>query len=342
MPLTLEDIARLSGVSRSTVSRVINGDVNVKEDTRQKVLEVVGWHNFQPNLAARGLATGRTNVIGLVIPAMVSTLFTNPYFSQLIQGVSAACNALEYSIMLWLAEPEYERRMIRQIIGNGMVDGVVVSSTLIDDPIVVSLHESHMPFVLIGHHPSLDLNSVDLDNILGARLATLHLLASGRKRTATITGPQNTMAGHDRFLGYRMALEEKGLNFDPALVAEGDFSEAGGYVSMQKILSAYPDAVFAASDTTAVGALRAIHDAGLRVPQDIAIIGYDDLPIATQLEPSLTTIRQPLQRMGMLAVETLINVIHQPQSPPQRIVIEPELILRESCGVLEAPITSPR
>jgi LacI family transcriptional regulator len=339
MALTLEDIARLSGVSRSTVSRVINGDANVKDETRKKVMEVVGWHNFQPNLAARGLAMGHTNVIGLVIPMGVSTLFTNPYFSQLIQGVSTACNVLDHSIMFWLAEPEYERRMVRQIIGNGMVDGVVVSATLIDDPIVVSLHESRMPFVLIGHHPSLDLNSVDLDNVQGARLATSHLLGAGRKRVATISGSQNTMAGRDRSYGYRLALKEKDIIFDPALVVDGNFTEQGGYLAMQKLLPAHPDGVFAASDLTAAGAMRAILEAGLRVPEDIAIVGFDDLPVATQLEPSLTTIHQPIQRMGTLAVETLINIIHEPQSPPHRIVIEPELILRESCGVLNGTIS---
>ena len=136
MPLTLEDIAHLSGVSRSTVSRVINGEIHVKEATQKKVMEVIESRNFQPNLAARGLAIGRTNVIGLVIPAGVSIIFTDPYFPQLIQGVSAACNTHNYSVMLWLAEPEYERRTISQILHNGLVDGVVVAKTLMSDPIV--------------------------------------------------------------------------------------------------------------------------------------------------------------------------------------------------------------
>jgi LacI family transcriptional regulator len=144
MPLTLEDIARLSGVSRSTVSRVINSDVNVSEETRRKVLEIIQDINFQPNLAAKGLATGRTNVIGLVIPAGVSVVFTDPYFPLFIQGVSLACNNRNYLVMLWLAEPEYERRMISRILHNGLVDGVIVASTLMNDPIVTSLYESKM------------------------------------------------------------------------------------------------------------------------------------------------------------------------------------------------------
>ena len=138
MPLTIEDIAQRSGVSRSTVSRVINSDMNVKEETRRKVLEIIQDINFQPNLAAKGLATGRTNVIGIVIPAAVSVIFSDPYFPQFIQGVSSACNTHNFSVMLWLAEPGYERQMISRIIHNGLVDGVIVASTLLNDPIVTS------------------------------------------------------------------------------------------------------------------------------------------------------------------------------------------------------------
>jgi LacI family transcriptional regulator len=332
MALTLEDIARLSNVSRSTASRVINGDEKVREETRRRVLDVIQQNNFHPNMAARHLAVGRTNVIGLVIPAGVGAIFNDPYFSQLIQGVSGACNAKEYSIMLWLAEPEYERRMIRQIVSNGTVDGVVVSSTLMDDPIVLSLHNSNMPFILIGHHPTIDVNSVDIDNVQAAKQAALHLINCGRSRVATINGPQNQIAGHDRSDGFKLALQEKGLAFDAALSVDGDFTEASGYAAMQKLLLAGPDAVFAANDIMAAGALRAIREAGLRVPQDIALAGFDDVPIAAQLTPPLTTIRQPIRSMGGLAVETLIEVIHQPETQPRRIVLQPELIIRASCG----------
>ena len=167
MPLTLEDIALKSGVSRSTVSRVINGDEKVKDETRSKVNEIIRQYNFQPNLAARGLAARRTNIIGLVTPAGVSALFTDPYFPQLIHGVSSACNAQQYTVMLWLAEPEFERRTISQILHNGLLDGVIVSSMIMDDPIVQSLYESKMPFILVGRHPKLDVNFIDVDNAQG-------------------------------------------------------------------------------------------------------------------------------------------------------------------------------
>ncbi len=336
MPLTLEDIARLSGVSRSTVSRVINVDANVKEGTRQKVLQVIQNFNFQPNLAARGLAAGRTNVIGLVIPAGVAALFSDPYFPQLIQGVSAACNSHNYSVMLWLAEPEFERRMVSQILHNGLLDGTVIASTLMDDPIVKSLYESKMPFMLIGRHPTLDVNYLDVDNVRAAREATLHLLHIGRKNIATITGPQNQIAGYDRYQGYLTALHERNHRVDPNLVAEGDFSEASGYIAMLRLLQQKPDAVFAASDMMAFGAMRALREANLHIPEDVAVIGFDDIPASAKTEPPLTTVHQSASAMGVLAVETLIDIIDHPGSETRHIVIATEFVIRSSCGTLKS------
>ena len=336
MPLTLEDIAQLSGFSRSTVSRVINADANVKEETRQKVLQVIKNINFQPNLAARGLAVGRTNVIGLVIPAGVAALFSDPYFPQLIQGVSTACNSHDYSVMLWLAEPEFERRMISQILHNGLVDGMVVASTLMDDPIVQSFYESKMPFMLIGRHPTLDVNYLDVDNVRAAREATLHLLHIGRKNIATITGPQNQIAGYDRYQGYLAALHERNHRVDPDLVAEGDFSESGGYIAMLRLLQYTPDAVFAASDMMAIGAMRALREANLRIPEDVAVIGFDDIPASARTEPPLTTIHQSASSMGMMAVETLIDIIDHPGSETRHIIIATEFVIRASCGTLKS------
>jgi len=336
MPLTLEDIARLSGVSRSTVSRVINADPNVKDETREKVLKVIQNINFQPNLAARGLAAGRTNVIGLVIPTGVATIFTDPYFPQLIQGVSAACNTHNYSVMLWLAEPEYERRTISQILHNGLVDGVVIAKTLVNDPIVSSLYDSRMPFMLIGRHPTLDVNYLDVDNCKAAREACLHLLHLGRKCLATITGPQDQIVGYDRYQGYLNALQEANLPLRADLVAEGDFSESGGYLAMLRLIPQKPDAVFAASDMMAYGALRALREAGVRVPEDVAVVGFDDIPASSQTEPPLTTVRQSARTMGTMAVETLIDIIAHPGSETRRVVLSTELVIRSSCGAIKA------
>jgi LacI family transcriptional regulator len=331
--MNLEQIAKLSGVSRSTVSRVINNDPNVSVVTRDKVLQVVKRVNYTPNAAARGLAAGCTHVLGLVIPMGVSALFTDPYFPVLIQGVSSACNAREYSVMLWLAEPEYERRQIRQIMYSGLVDGVIISSMLLNDSLVQALLEGELPFMLVGRHPTDTRASyVDADNIGGAREAVTHLLRLGRTRVATITGPQNMIAGTDRLAGYTAALRDRGLLSDPNLIAEGDFTEAGGHRAMQQLLARRPDAVFAASDMMALGAIRAIREAGLRVPEDVAVVGYDDLPFAAHSDPPLTTIRQPIQRTGATAVETLLDLINHPNGAAHRVVLPTELVVRTSCG----------
>lgn len=331
--MNLEQIAELSGVSRSTVSRVINNDPNVSDQTRDKVMQVVRRVNYVPNAAARGLAAGRTRVIGLVIPMGVSTLFTDPYFPLLIQGVSSACNAHEYSVMLWLAEPEYERRQIRQIMYSGLIDGVIIASMLTNDSLVQALIDGDLPFMLVGRHPTdVRVNYVDADNINGARDAVRHLLRLGRTRIGLINGPQNMIAGVDRLAGYTLALRERGLIAQPDLITDGGFSEAGGYLAMQQLLPRQPDAIFAASDAMAMGALRALREAGLRVPDDVALVGFDDLPFAARAEPPLTTVRQPTHRMGAMTVETLIELIEQPASSPYHLILPTELVVRASCG----------
>jgi LacI family transcriptional regulator len=328
---TLEKIAQLANVSRSTVSRVINDDPNVNEETRQRVQKVVQQLNFQPNQAARSLAGGRTRILGLVIPQGVSRLFSDPYFPILIQGVSSACNANDHTVMLWLAEPEYERRMISQVLHNGLIDGVIISSVLLDDPLVKALIESHLPFILIGRHPSDENASyVDVDNATSAREIVGHLLRRGRRRIGIITGPRNMIAGVDRLEGYLAALRERGLTTEPDLIAESDFTEAGGYEAAYQLLPYQPDAIFAASDTMALGALRALRQAGLRVPQDVALAGFDDMPFAAHTQPPLTTVRQPILRTGAVAAETLIDMIENPSQPPRRILLPTELVLRES------------
>ncbi len=333
MTLTLEDIADMCGVSRSTVSRVINGDLNVSEKTRQKVLDVIQKYDFQPNLAARGLAMGHTRVLGLVIPKGVQAIFEESFFALLIQGVSTRCNALNYSVMLWLAEPDYERQMITKILYNGLADGVIVASMLMDDTIIDSLRQNRLPFMLIGRHPVYDqLSYLDVDNRGGACQAVMHLLRLGRRRVATITGPQNMIAGINRYQGYLDAFRDRGISPIPELVIEGDFTDAGGYTSMARLLSRKPDAVFVASDTMALAAIRAIREHGLRVPEDIAVVGFDDIPQACRSIPALTTVRQPITRIGAVAAETLIDMIETGSTLPRQMVLQAELIIRDSCG----------
>jgi LacI family transcriptional regulator len=332
MPLTLEDIARISGVSRSTVSRVINADPNVKERTRDKVQEVIQNLNFQPNMAARGLAAGSTKVIGLVIPVGISFIFSDPYFPLVIQGISSACNQLGYSIMLWLAEAKYERKTISQILYNGLIDGVIVSSMILDDPLIDRLSESNRPFITIGRHPTNEkINYVDVDNRAGAYQGVSYAVRSGHHRVALIGGPHTTISGQDRYQGYLDALQEHGLPLIPDLVTEGEFTDPSGYQAMKRLLQQSPDAVFVASDAMAFAAMRAIQEANLRIPDDIAVIGFDDIPSAATSKPPLTTVRQPISRTGQIAAEMLIDMIEHPSPQPRRVVLPTELVIRSSC-----------
>jgi len=329
----LEDIAKLAGVSRSTVSRVVNEDPNVGKATREKVLQIIQQANYHPNIAARGLAAGRTRILGIVIPRAVSALFTDPYFPLLIQGISTTCNSSDYSVMLWLAEPEYERRMIRKILYSGLIDGVIVASAQLEDSMVEALTEGDLPFILVGRHSSGGAVSyVDIDNVGSARDIVLHLLRQGYRRIATITGPRSMVPGVDRLEGYLSALRHRGLTPDPSLIVEGDFTDAGGEAAMQRLLPLRPEAVFAASDMMAEGALRALREAGRRVPADIAVVGFDDMPFAPRTDPPLTTVRQPVHRMGVVVAETLIDMIENPDPAPRRVILPTEIVIRKSCG----------
>lgn len=334
MPLTLEDIARMSGVSRSTVSRVINNDPNVNETTRLKVWEIIHTINFQPNLAARSLAAGRTQVLGLVIPMAVTSIFADPYFPLLIQGISSACNSSGYSMMLWLAEPDYERRMAGQILYSGLIDGVIVASNVMDDPVVEALvNGKKLPFIMVGRHPNdSSVSYVDVDNRMGAAQAVEHLIRLGKKRIATIRGPQTMVAGVDRFQGYLDAMAQAKMKVDPHLVEEGEFSQQGGFQAMQKLLPNQPDAVFAASDMIAVGAMMAIQEGGWKIPEDIALVGFDGIPSSAHTDPPLTTVRQPITRSGAIAAQLLIDMIENPSPTPRRMILSTELIIRKSCG----------
>lgn len=328
---TLEEIAHLAGVSRSTVSRVINEQTSVKEETRERVLQVIQEANFRPSTAARRLAGGRSGIYGLVIPMGVATLFTDPYFPILLQSVSATCNSQAYSVMLWLAEPEHERNMIGQIINNDILDGVIVSSMAINDPIITALENSHVPFVLIGrdpYHPSASF--IDIDNRGGARKIVNHLIKQGRKRIATITGPQNMIASLDRLDGYKQALSEAGLSVDPEMIKDGKFTDNGGYRSTVSLLDKQPDAIFAASDLMCLGVLRALNERDYQVPDDIAVVGFDDAPFSKTTEPALTTVVQRTDQLGSRAVEILTELIENSNPFSMHDIIPTEIVIRQS------------
>jgi LacI family transcriptional regulator len=336
MSPTLEEVARLAGVSRSTVSRVINDQPNVRSEVRDQVWEVIHQVGYQPHAAARSLVTSRTHVIGMIIPEAVMTLFTDPFFLLLLRGATEACNSQQYQLMLSLFTAHADRQEIYQrILRSGYLDGAIVASASLDDPLIPNLLRDRIPFVSVGRRPKERVHYVDADNVNGARMAVDHLIRLGHRHIATITGPLDMVHGQDRLSGYRQALEARGIPVEEGLIVEGDYTEASGMVGMQRLLPVSPSAVFVASDMMAIGALKALRQANRRVPQDIALVSFDDIPVASAIVPALTTVRQPIERMGFMAVEVLLSVLEDSsgeEAPAQRIVLPTELVIRASCG----------
>lgn len=345
--LTLEDIAKKAGVSRSTVSRVVNDHPNISAAVRARVLEVIDETGYRPNAAARTLASQRTYTIGLVLPHSVSLLFTDPYFPHLLKGVSRACNQADYTLAFFLASSqEDEKNLFTRVTNKGLLDGVLVQSGHHgDQEIIGRLIDAHMPQVVIGRPVRSDnVSYVDVDNLGAAQNAVAHLIRLGHKRIATIMGPSKSTAGIDRREGYLKALSEAGLPIEQDLIQEGSFAEQGGYTAMQKLLAHHPDAVFAASDTMALGAIRAIQEQGLRVPTDIAIVGFDGFSLPTLSDIQLTTVYQPVIQVGARAVELLIDLIENGTQPPRHVILNSKLMVRSSCGSVAgtnngAPVT---
>jgi len=339
--VNLEEVARLAGVSRSTVSRVVNSDRRVSPAVRVRVQELIQQHDYHPNAAGRSLASKRTRILGLIIPRSATALFTDPYFPLLIQGAVEACNAADQNLMMLMDNSgEYVAadQLYSRVIRGRHLDGVIIASSVVDDPIVSRLKHGDFPFVLVGRHPHQhEISFVDVDNRSAAARAVTHLLEHGYRRIALIGGRSDLISAIDRHAGYVTALQEAGLLPDPHLIAEGGFSEAGGYQAMQTLLPYRPDAVFAASDIMALGALRVLHEAGVRVPEEIALLGFDGLAPGAISRPPLSTMSQPIAGLGRAAVRTLLELIEEPTHRPLHRFLETELLRRRSCGCPAVP-----
>jgi LacI family transcriptional regulator len=333
--VTIRQVAQEAGVSIQTVSRVLNSRPDVSPETRQKIQAIINRLGYQPNAIARGLASRRSRTLGLI-----TADFGDYFLNQVVNGAECVARAHNYFFMLGSTEcragnqPEYIRLLTER-----HVEGVLFAraSKGSYESHLRTLLQSGVPVVSASFHvPDEKLIVVDVDNVDGGRQATQCLIDHGHRRIAMITGPKNWKAQQDRSKGFYLSLQAAGLPVEPGLVAEGDWYFESGYHAMQAILKRRLPftGLFAQSDEMAIGALRALREAGLRVPQEVSLVGYDDLPISRFIDPPLTTISQPMREVGEIAAGLLIQEIEQPGSVQQKEgLLKTELILRNSCAI---------
>ncbi|MFM0039186.1 substrate-binding domain-containing protein [Paraburkholderia strydomiana] len=332
--VTLEEIARAAGVSPSTVSRILNGTARVLPAKQKAVEQAIARFNYRPNVLARSLASGRTDTIGVLTQTVSS-----PFYAEWLRGIEDGLSETGFTALFvssrWNVKDEMAR--LEQFIAR-RVDGMILLHAQLDEP---SLNEysRHAPLLVLGRslQNSATLASLPLDNVQGARDATRHLIEQGHRRIAFIAGPSNHEDAIERLDGYRMALEEAGIGFDAELVEQGDYLETGGVAAMARLFARGPvfSAVFCANDQTAYGARLTIFHRGLRVPEDVSLVGFDDLPTSSYMTPPLTTVRQPTYEIGRLAAQGIVQMIRK-----QPIALNPiplTLVTRETTCRLAPP-----
>ncbi|MBB1245492.1 LacI family DNA-binding transcriptional regulator [Streptomyces durbertensis] len=337
---TLEAVAAHAGVSRATVSRVVNGGAGVREEVRERVNRSITELAYVPNRAARSLVTRRTGAVAVVIAEPETRVFSDPFFPRHLRGISRELSRHDLQLLLLLLGEGDDPARIGRYLSAGHVDGALMFSLHRDDPLPAMAARSGLPTVF-GGRPGWESPGgsggplyVDVDNVGGARLATGHLLARGRRTIAVITGPLDQTSAQDRLTGYRHALEAAGLAVDEQLVAHGGFTMEGGEAAMAELLDRRPDvdAVFACNDLMATGALRTLRAAGRDVPADVSVVGYDDLEPAAWAEPALTTVHQDVEEMGRTMAELLLRLMNRSpdEAPPKSVVTPVRLVVRDS------------
>lgn len=326
---TIFDVARVSGVSHATVSRVVNGRQNVRDETRQRVEAAMRDLGYVAHVSARALASGRTQVIGLLAQEV-----DNAFFTAVIGGVDQQASAQGYDFLVCTTharrekEAEYVARLSR-----GMVDGLLIVLPRGLPDYVEQLRAEQFPFVLIDYDDDAPgCSVVNASNRRGTRDAIRYLVGLGHRRIGFITGRDNVGATHSRLAGYRDEMAAAGLEVHESDIVEGDFMEARGHAAGIEMLSRVdrPTAIFASSDMAAFGVMRAADDLGIPVPGGLSVVGFDDIPEAARVNPALTTVRQPLREMGRVAVDQLLGRLDDPGQPPARVVLDTQLIVRGS------------
>jgi DNA-binding LacI/PurR family transcriptional regulator len=338
---TLEDVARIAGVSRATVSRVINGIRNVDPAIQETVRQAIATTGYVPNGAARSLVTRRAGALALVVSGTDADeaddrstrahVFTDPFFGRVVSGVVAALSPQGLHPVLMLADTHEAREQAVAYLRQGNADGAMVVSTHASDPMPALLLAAGVPTVLFGRPDSpLPVSCVDLANRDGARLAADRLYGRGCRRVVTVSGPAAVRAARDRLDGFQEAMARHGLPYLPH--AEADFTQAGGERAMAGLLAEHPDldGVFAANDLMAQGAVAVLQDHGYRVPEDVAVVGFDDSSAARAGRPLLTTVRQPVEEMAAEMARILLDHLARPGRGVSSAIFEPTLVVRQS------------
>lgn len=336
---TIKDVAAIAGVSPSTVSRVLSDSPRISPRTKERVREALRELDYHPNAFARGLVTNTAGAIGILIPPDMNEFFLNPFFAEMMSGVSDVARREGFDTVLSTSARDEENTLDAMMHGR-RVDGVLLLRSRRADPAIASVMEHRFPATLIGS-PADDvpLSHVDNDNVLAAYEATKHLISLGHTRIGFLGGAMELVVTADRIAGYRKALDEAGLPIDNQVIASSFFMEQGGYLAMMRLLalSDRPTAVLASDDVLAFGAMRAATELGYRLPKDMAIVGFNDIRLAELANPPLTTVRVNMGAIGTAAAELLIRQIRAGEPSPVSKIIDTELVIRGSCGAV-APL----
>ena len=329
---SIDDVAKEARVSIATVSRVINNFGSVKDQNRERVLEAVEKLNFKPNISASRLASNKVNSVGLIMP-VYDDMFGSFFFTELMKGIRDVVFPARRDLILLYNFNEPDDDFYRRILNKTYIGGLILELGALDiNPVLM---KSDIPFVLVNascEEPKT--NCISVSNRKGAYEAVKYLIGLGHKRIATIHGALNIQSGKERLEGYRSALSDSGIAVSDELTADGNFFRKTAYEKMAGLLGSHnpPTAVFVASDEMALGAMKAIREKGLRVPDDISMIGFDDNPMSIELSPQLTTVRQPISEMGRLSAQMIIKLIDKEEKTGLKKCLETELVIRDSCN----------
>jgi LacI family transcriptional regulator len=336
MSVTLKDIARKVGYSVTTVSRALNDYDDVSQGTKQLIKRVAQEMGYHPHVIAQSLQRRRTNTVGFIVPA-TDRYLSDPYFIELLAGIGDGAASYDFDLLISTCKPmdPKERVAYERMVRGRRVDGIVVARTRCDDERIAYLVSEGFPLIAFGRVASdRSFPYLDVDGEKGVYEATKYLIGLGHQRLGFISPSMYLMFTEHRLAGYKRALQENGLEFDPALVVEGNLTQSGGHRKMKQLLDLEepPTAVITGNDLMAFGAMEAAQEQGLIVGRDIAVIGFDDVPLAAYFRPSLTTIRQPIYDIGKMLSQTLIKIINGGELAQRQIILQPELVIRESSG----------